>query len=949
LPTSSPHKAPGLPALASVLLALVLAGLLTPIVMLPRLLPDAAAIEIGEAAPLSVRVSPFEVSTVAQPGSAMAMVRGDSVSAAQRQFAVKRQTPTTGRWATVFALLLAATLAWTAILRTEPRSSGLRQHLADAGLVVLLAAGSAAVLLLTPLSIFALPIGSIALLSAYRNSRRCALAVGGLSAVALGSMGAGAPEIVAILATQAIVPALWLRRRSSFSHHFVATAAAAVAGLSIYALLYFAAWAQFPTSIQLGLASWLCAGLGPFVSLGAAVLMVPAYTALRGDTSSRTLSRLEKLSQPLLRDLAQKAPGSWQHSLAMAKLAEAAGSSIGADTQLLRVGAYYHDIGKVTQPRYFIENISGSEHSVHENVPAIDSCKGIVGHVSKGVELGRSAGLPEQVIDFVRTHHGQGLLEYFWTKEQLSDSHALKGAHDESDFRYPGHLPNSPETGILCICDAIEGATRPLKSPTPDELSNLVHHIVFGKVRTGQLAHSGLSLKDLQNISNALSMALQAAHAPVARKSGNSQESSTAPGSARARPGARRPSIAGLSGIRLDSHDRPSNSWRHLPKSSQSGRIQHLEAHAATESLTIDGTDDTALAIESEGEITEDLAEVITEDLSEAGDQDTLALTADEDAPTADENAAEAPDEARANAETRGLRGTHPPSVDSRPKSKPQPNVENADLEGVAEDEEKEPAAVAEAKAADAEAAPRKKAKAAETPVAAEEEASATDLAARKSGDENASAETRKPNAEQAEATPKEAPQPNANDAEVASKTSEDAEAALSETTAPAETTVPALEIPVAEMPFLLTDLKRNGPPTPPPSRRNTIPLGKNELLIEPAPIGSRESQPSRRADSQDGLRPGEMVIGAPPATHPERGSADQKTADEKTALRQLPVPDEARRPEDRITEEQLALKPPASWGDPTAPVDARRPNDVDPEVEPTIAKTDRPGHKKRD
>ncbi len=85
------------------------------------------------------------------------------------------------------------------------------------------------------------------------------------------------------------------------------------------------------------------------------------------------------------------------------------------------------------------------------------------------------------------------------------------------------------------------------------------------------------------------------------------------------------------------------------------------------------------------------------------------------------------------------------------------------------------------------------------------------------------------------------------------------------------------------------------------------------------------------------------MVIGAPPATHPERGATNEKTADEKTALRQLPVPDEARRPEDRITEEQLVLKPPASWGDPTAPVD------VDPDVEPTIAKTDRPGHKKRD
>tara|TARA_R110002096_G_scaffold44526_6_gene120151 strand:+ start:50201 stop:52834 length:2634 start_codon:yes stop_codon:yes gene_type:complete len=876
-----------MPALASVVLAIALAAIVTPLVMLPQLLPKAATLEIGKAAPVTIRVSPLQSSSVTRPGSALAMVRGETVSPAQKLFAQQRPSPGIGGWATLLTLLMAAAFAWSSILRAEPRCAGLRQHLADAGLLILLTAGSLATLLLTPISLFALPVGAVAYLSAFRNSRACALAVATLSALTIGSMVPDAAPVIAILAAQSLVPALWLRRRSSLSSHVLAAAVASLVSLGLYALLYFAAWNQLPTSIESGLASWLCAGLGPFSSLAFAGLLSPVYTALRGDTSSRSLSRLEKLSQPLLRDLAQKAPGSWQHSLAMAKLAEAAGASIGADTQLLRVGAYYHDIGKVSKPRYFVENIPGTERSVHESVTPIDSCEGIVGHVSKGLELGRSAGLPERVLDFIRTHHGRGLLEYFWTKEQLLDETA--GAdRNEDDFRYPGHLPNSPETGILCICDAIEGATRPLKGPTPEELSDLVHHIVFGKVRTGQLAHSGLSLRDLRNVSLAITGALQTAHAPVTRKSASRQESSTAPGSARARPGARRPSIAGLSGIRLDSQDRPSSSWRHLPKNSPSGGINVLEAHAATESVAVDGTGDTALAVPD----MDDLANVATEDLA-VGTEETVELSmqakdgAEDEAEDEDEDEAE-----RANAATRGLR--------KAPTSPPAPPAQ-----------------------ADQSAAGSEK--------AAEEEPAGESLTIPKT-------------AKVAKSVP-----------EGEASTDEDAEVDPKPAKAKIEKPdrdrdrdqdrdkdkAPALEIPAAEMPFLLTSLKRTGPPTPPPSRRNTIPLGKDELLIGPAPsqdLGEDVSQPTKRADSQDGLKPGEMVIGAPPATHPKRG-----THEEKTALRVLPVPSAARRPEDRITEEQLILVPPTSWGDPTAPSTAN------PDVEATVPQTDRPGSKTQD
>ncbi len=860
---------------------------------------------------MSVRVSPLETTSVTRPGSALAIVRGETVSPAQKQFTSQRRGPGTGQWATLFALLLVATLAWSSILRGEPRAAGLRQHMADALLSLLLVAASTAILLLTQLSLFALPIGAVAYLSAYRNSRRCAVAVAVLCAVAIGSMVPGAPAAIAIIGTQAVIPALFLRRRSAVPNHLAAAALAACASFALYALLYFAAWNGLPTTIQSGLASWLCAGLGPFVALLVAAVLSPLYAALRGDTTSRTLGRLEKLSQPLLRDLAQKAPGSWQHSLAMAKLAEAAGHSIGADTQLLRVGAYYHDIGKVHQPRFFIENIPGTERSVHESVSAIDSCNGIVGHVSKGVELGRRAGLPEQVLDFVRTHHGQGLLEYFWTKEQLSDDHATGTNHTEADFRYPGYLPNTPETGILCICDAIEGATRPLRRPSPEELSDLVHHIVFGKVRTGQLAHSGLSLKDLQHISRAITAALQAAHAPVERKLRSSQESSTEPGRPRAaRPGAQRPSIAGLSGIRLDSHDRPSNAWRLLPKSSQSGRMNSMEAHAATESLTVAGTEDTALAVDSDTETTADLAEVRTEDLSEESTKtqelsDETAKRPDagsEDDEDSGEGVSKEQDEHededdRAYAATRGLRGPNTPPRSAERRQKPEPSEELEDKEDSDDREDKPEKADSSASSE----LTRPKSESGEKDEGEKDEGEK---------DEGEKDEGEKDEGEKDEASGEEA---------VASK--------------PANRPSREVEIPAAEMPLLLTDLKRSGPPTPPPSRRNTIPLGKDELLIEPAKYAQAASRPSQRADSQDGLRPGEMVIGAPPATHPERGKNE-----EKTALRPLPVPAEARRPEDRITEEQLALVPPASWGDPTAPTE------VDPHVELTKAKTDRPG-----
>jgi hypothetical protein len=239
-----------------------------------------------------------------------------------------------------------------------------------------------------------------------------------------------------------------------------------------------------------------CAGGGVLAGLFAFGLREIAERVLGAVGRDRLLDLVD-LEQPLLQKMAREAPGSWEHSRAMANLAEAAASAIGADALLVRAGAYYHDLGKSVQPKYFVENLSAGEPSPHEELEPHVSADAIMAHVVEGTKILRQGGVPEPVVEFAYTHHGSQVVEYFWHKHQeRGNPEGLV----EDDFRYPGMKPRTRETAILMLVDSIEAASRTIDPPERAKFEEMIQRVVFGKLRSGQLDESGLSTEDLRRI-----------------------------------------------------------------------------------------------------------------------------------------------------------------------------------------------------------------------------------------------------------------------------------------------------------------------------------------------------------------------------------------------------------------------------------------------------------------
>jgi putative nucleotidyltransferase with HDIG domain len=213
-------------------------------------------------------------------------------------------------------------------------------------------------------------------------------------------------------------------------------------------------------------------------------------------TSDITLIELTNTNAPLLREMAFTAPGTFQHSLQVANLAENAIYSIGGNALLVRAGALYHDIGKMENPLFFIENQT-SGFNPHDKLPYQESAQIIIRHVSQGIEMGRKANLPEIVVNFIRTHHGDTRVDYFY---QSFLKNFPEKFIDENTFRYPGPIPFSKEQGVLMLADSVEAASRALKEPDEQSISNLVDRIVKYKLDQNQLKDSDITLKDIETI-----------------------------------------------------------------------------------------------------------------------------------------------------------------------------------------------------------------------------------------------------------------------------------------------------------------------------------------------------------------------------------------------------------------------------------------------------------------
>ena len=223
-----------------------------------------------------------------------------------------------------------------------------------------------------------------------------------------------------------------------------------------------------------------------------------------------SLLELSDMSHPLLRQLAQRAPGTYNHSISVAALAESAADSIGANGLLVRVGACFHDIGKMFKPNYFVENQSPGSNR-HDTLQPAMSTLVIIAHVKDGSDLGRQHRLPTPVIDFIEQHHGTTLVEYFYrlaTKKSEQDPHGEEIS--ESTFRYPGPKPQTREAAVLMIADAVERASRALVEPTASRLQNLVDQIAMKKLLDGQFDDCGLTLQELDTIKRSLVKSLTA-------------------------------------------------------------------------------------------------------------------------------------------------------------------------------------------------------------------------------------------------------------------------------------------------------------------------------------------------------------------------------------------------------------------------------------------------------
>ena len=236
--------------------------------------------------------------------------------------------------------------------------------------------------------------------------------------------------------------------------------------------------------------------------------IAPILESLFGYTTDIKLLELANMDHPILKDLILQAPGTYHHSIIVGSLVEGAAKSIAANPLLARVSAYYHDIGKLKKPLYFIENVGGEENK-HDHLTPTMSSLILISHVKDGVEMARENRLGERIGHIIQQHHGTSLISYFYQKAKERENPEMESIN-EKDFRYPGPKPQTKEAGIVMLADSVEAASRALTEPTPSRITSLVQRITNNIFLDGQLEECELTLKDLQKIQESFDRILTA-------------------------------------------------------------------------------------------------------------------------------------------------------------------------------------------------------------------------------------------------------------------------------------------------------------------------------------------------------------------------------------------------------------------------------------------------------
>jgi cyclic-di-AMP phosphodiesterase PgpH len=421
-----------------------------------------------------------------------------------------------GAWLTVGCVTLAGAgyfgLYASRVRRTPARLGAL------AGLVLALLGvgilGTAIEPALAPLSVV-LPTLLVAAMVTLAYDARVALALGSLHAVL---MGLALHQRVSMLALVLLGVGMlvWhfrdLRNRAGVVRAAMWTGSVLAIGMLLIAIM------EHPlgqAAMRQGAWEALLAGLAGVLAAGIMFFILPTLERWFGITTGMTLIELRDPRQPLLRQLQQRAPGTHNHSLNVASIAEAAAESIGADSLLTYVGALYHDIGKMNKPDYFVENLGlGASASAnrHDKLSPTMSLLVIVGHVKDGMALAEEANLPGVIRHFIEAHHGTTVVEYFFSraKRQAEEAGEDDEGPEEIEYRYPGPKPRTKEVAILMLCDAVESATRSLAEPTPSRIDALVRAIANARLMDGQFDDCDLTLRELHTISDSISKTVAA-------------------------------------------------------------------------------------------------------------------------------------------------------------------------------------------------------------------------------------------------------------------------------------------------------------------------------------------------------------------------------------------------------------------------------------------------------
>ncbi|MFW5875337.1 MAG: HDIG domain-containing metalloprotein [Myxococcota bacterium] len=495
-------------------------------VNLAETLVEPLRVDPNEAAPVTLRLPPVTMRLPDQDGGALVLrtvtptvrrgqvVEDRALASIVRMYERSRRPPQAGMvvglW---FVYFLIAQMLTTYLRVFSPsRGSLLRTQASLLGMSLVLLLSAKLFLLLTDLSPFLIPVAAVSLWAALYLDRRTAFVVGIALSFLTASLVSFRLTSVAVFLAACLTATVVFRNRKQSGTMVLAGGVAGIAAAAVLVaarMLFESGFDLEQDMAELAYSDLLSAGFGGLLGGLVAFALEGVAVFVLGAASRRRLLDLTDLDQPLLRKMASEAPGSWEHARAMANLAEAGAAAIGADALLTRVGAYYHDLGKTVQPKYFVENLEPGEQSPHESLEPDVSADAIMAHVVEGTRILRRGGLPEPVVEFAYTHHGTSIIEYFWHKclEQGNPKEL-----EESFFRYPGMRPRTKETAILMLIDSIEAAARTIEPPSRDRFEEMVRRIFFVKLRQGQLDESGLTLEDIRTLTQKITDTLCSAY-----------------------------------------------------------------------------------------------------------------------------------------------------------------------------------------------------------------------------------------------------------------------------------------------------------------------------------------------------------------------------------------------------------------------------------------------------